>query len=319
MLSSGLTAAFATLICWTVGTFAFTIASKRADPAAVNRVRLFFAALLLSAVVVLFFKVTFIELFTLPTFAEWVWLGLSGIIGLTLGDYFAFTAYSILGSSRTSLFSTFAPVAALLLGIIILGESINGVGVLGMMISTGGIIWFIQSTQKINDKSIDKSQVVKGITFAILGAVGQGLGLVCAKKGLNITHQTGADLSAVHATWIRMSIGTIAAYSIAVFRKNIWLEFKTMTASKAIITPLLTGTLFGPVMGVSFSLFAASLIPVGIAQTIFSLLPITVMLAAIISGRERINGPSIIAAAICMVGVFILVWRDELVNWVHAF
>ena len=315
MLNSGLTAAFATLICWTVGTFAFTIASKRADPAAVNRVRLFFAALLLSIVVVVFFKVSIIELFTLPTLGEWFWLGLSGIIGLTLGDYFAFTAYSILGSSRTSLFSTFAPVAALLLGMVILGESINGVGIIGMMISTGGIIWFIQSTQKSNDKAIDKSQVLKGITYAILGAVGQGLGLVCAKKGLNITHDTGTDLSAVHATWIRMGIGTLAAYSIAVFKRNVWTELKIITSSKSIITPLLTGTFFGPVMGVSLSLFAASQIPVGIAQTIFSLLPITVMIAATISGREKINGPSIIAAVICMIGVFVLVWRDELITF----
>jgi drug/metabolite transporter (DMT)-like permease len=315
MLNSGLTAAFATLICWTVGTFAFTIASKRADPAAVNRVRLFFAALLLSIVVVVFFKVSIVELFTLPTLGEWFWLGLSGIIGLTLGDYFAFTAYSILGSSRTSLFSTFAPVAALLLGMVILGESINGVGIIGMMISTGGIIWFIQSTQKSNDKAIDKSQILKGITYAILGAVGQGLGLVCAKKGLNITHDTGTDLSAVHATWIRMGIGTLAAYSIAVFKRNVWTELKIITSSKSIITPLLTGTFFGPVMGVSLSLFAASQIPVGIAQTIFSLLPITVMIAATISGREKINGPSIIAAVICMVGVFVLVWRDELITF----
>lgn len=315
MLNSGLTAAFATLICWTVGTFAFTIASKRADPAAVNRVRLFFAALLLSIVVVVFFKVSIVELFTLPTLGEWFWLGLSGIIGLTLGDYFAFTAYSILGSSRTSLFSTFAPVAALLLGMVILGESINGVGIIGMMISTGGIIWFIQSTQKSNDKAIDKSQVLKGITYAILGAVGQGLGLVCAKKGLNITHDTGTDLSAVHATWIRMGIGTLAAYSIAVFKRNVWTELKIIASSKSIITPLLTGTFFGPVMGVSLSLFAASQIPVGIAQTIFSLLPITVMIAATISGREKINGPSIIAAVICMVGVFVLVWRDELITF----
>ena len=86
-----------------------------------------------------------------------------------------------------------------------------------------------------------------------------------------------------------------------------------MSVTRTIITPLLTGTFFGPVMGVSLSLYAASQIPVGIAQTIFSLLPITVMLAATISGRERINGPSIIAAAICMVGVFVLVWRDELI------
>ena len=247
--------------------------------------------------------------------AEWFWLGLSGIIGLTLGDYFAFTAYRILGSSRTSLFSTFAPVAALLLGMIILGEQLNAVGVLGMMISTGGIIWFIRTTQKSKDETIDKKHVIKGIVFAILGAVGQGLGLVCAKKGLNITHQIGADLTAVHATWIRMLIGTIAAYSIAIFNKNIWSEIKTIFTTKSQITPVLTGTVFGPVIGVSLSLFAASQIPVGIAQTIFSLLPITVIFAATVSGREKISKHSIIAASICMIGVFVLVWRDELIKW----
>ncbi len=315
MLNSGLLAAFGTLICWTVGTFAFTIASKRTDPAIVNRVRLFFAAILLSFVVVLFFNVSLIQLFTLPTLAEWLWLGLSGIIGLTLGDYFAFTAYRILGSSRTSLFSTFAPVAALLLGIIILGEQLNAVGILGMMISTGGIIWFIRTTQKSKDKTIDKKHVVKGIAFAILGAVGQGLGLVCAKKGLNITHTVGADLTAVHATWIRMVIGTIAAFSIAIFNKNVLSEIKLICTTKPLMAPVITGTIFGPVIGVSLSLYAASQIPVGIAQTIFSLLPITVIFAATVSGREKISKHSIIAASICMIGVFVLVWRDELITW----
>src|SRR5574343_165821 len=246
MLNSGLTAAFATLICWTVGTFAFTIASKRADPAAVNRVRLFFAALLLSIVVVVFFSVSIIELFTLPTIGEWFWLGLSGIIGLTLGDYFAFTAYSILGSSRTSLFSTFAPVAALLLGMVMLNETINLTGLIGMSVSTAGIIWFVQANRKEAEAHHDEKHVLKGVTFAILGAVGQGLGLVCAKKGLS----ADAFIHPVHATWIRMTIGALAAYTTVLFRINIWQEAKEVTASSDKVKPLLIGTTFGPVIGV---------------------------------------------------------------------
>lgn len=311
-MNTGLIAAFGTLACWTAGTFAFTLASKRAEPAVVNRVRLFWAALLLGFIVVLFYGISFIQLFTYPTFEEWFWLGLSGIIGLTLGDYFAFTAYSILGSSRTSLFSTFAPVAALLLGMVMLDEQLNMIGVIGMSISTAGILWFIRSTQKNNDESVDQAHLTKGILFAILGAVGQGLGLVCAKKGLNTLHVDGSDLNAVHATWIRMSIGTLAAYSLAVFNKNVLKEFVQLVSNKKQFTPLIIGTLFGPVTGVSLSLLAASQIPVGIAQTIFSLLPITVMLAATLSGREKLNMPSVIAAGVCMLGVFVLVWRDEL-------
>lgn len=311
-MNTGLIAALGTLLCWTAGTFAFTIASKRSEPAAVNRVRLFFAAFLLSLVVVFIFGLPVSGLFTLPTAEEWFWLGLSGIIGLTLGDYFSFTAYRILGSSRTSLFNTFAPVAALLLGMIMLGETINLTGFAGMLISMGGIVWFIRSTKQSHDETIDRKHLTQGISFAILGAVGQGLGLVCAKKGLNVVHTTGSDLSAVHATWIRMSVATLAAYSIAIFKRNIVAEFITLTTEKKRFIPLITGTVFGPVTGVSLSLLAAIHLQVGIAQTIFSMLPLTVMFAATISGKEKLNASSVIAALISMAGVFVLVWRNEI-------
>lgn len=311
-MSTGLIAAFGTLFCWTAGTMIFTIASQRTDPAALNRVRLVYATILLSLIVITLFKVPLKELFLLPTWEEWFWLGLSGIIGLTLGDFFAFSAFRILGSSRTSLFSPFAPVAALLLGMLMLNETINLFGGIGMLISIGGIFWFVQTTRKSNQEEIPQKQLLQGIGFAILGALGQGMGLVCAKKGLNITHVSGNDINPVHATWIRMFIGALAAYSLALFKRNVWNEFKTITGNAFTFTPTIMGTLFGPVAGVSLSLFAASQIPVGIAQTIFSLLPLTVMFAAIVSGREKLNVPTVIAALICLLGVVVLVWRDDL-------
>jgi drug/metabolite transporter (DMT)-like permease len=311
-MNTGILAAFATLLCWTIGTFAFTLASQRANPAAVNRVRLVFAALLLLLVVTIFYHISLVAIFTIPTLAQWFWLGLSGVIGLTLGDYFAFTAYSILGSSKTSLFSTFAPVAALVLGIMMLNETINLYGIIGMSISTSGIIWFVLATQKEAAQQHNKQLILKGIAFAILGAVGQGLGLVCAKKGLMLPTNTGGPISAVHATWIRMSVGAIIAYVSVLFSTNIIAEFKSITSNAYKLKPLLLGTLFGPVIGVSLSLLAATHLPVGLAQTIFSLLPITVMLAAVLAKREQVNYTALVAAAICILGVLVLVWRNEL-------
>lgn len=311
-MNTGLIAAFVTLLCWTAGTFAFTAASKQAEAGAINRVRLFYATILLSIVIVLLYGLSFTQLFTLPSFYEWFWLGLSGIIGLTIGDFFAFNAYSILGSSRTSLFSAFAPVAALLLGMIMLGETMNLAGVLGMLISICGILWFIRTTRRTTDETVDRKRISSGIVFAIIGAVTQGLGLVCSKKGLNIVHNNGLDLNPVHATWMRIFIAMLAAYSLAVFKRNILSEFKTMSSTPRIIKPLIAGTFFGPVMGVSFSLIAATQLQVGIAQTIFSMQPLTVMFAATISGKEKLSLPSVIAALVSVLGVFVLVWRDEL-------
>lgn len=315
-MNTGLIAAFGTLLCWTAGTFAFTAASRQAEAGAMNRVRLLHATLLLSLVVVLLYGLAPMELITLPTPYEWFWLGLSGIIGLTIGDFFAFNAYRILGSSRTSLFSAFAPVAALLLGILMLGETINLAGIMGMMISICGILWFIRSTRRTTDESVDRKRISSGILFAIIGAVTQGLGLVCSKKGLNIIHLQGPDLSPVHASWIRIIVAMLAAYSLAVFKRNILAELKTMSTTMVIARPLLIGTLFGPVLGVSLSLVAATQLQVGVAQTIFSLQPLTVMLAATISGKERLNASSVIAALVCVLGVFVLVWRDEISTFI---
>jgi drug/metabolite transporter (DMT)-like permease len=311
--TTGILAAFTTLACWTIGTFAFTHAAKLASPKSVNRVRLLFAMLLLSVVTVSVSTQSIIALFRLPNLHEWLWLGLSGVVGLSIGDHFAFTAFKMLGSSRASLFNTFAPFAALLLGMILLAEHISALGMLGMAISVGGLLWFIRVNQKNNlsKAGSNRQELMRGVLFAILGAICQGLGIVLAKKGLMITHE-GQDLSPVHATWIRMFTATVIIYVAGLFRTNLVAEFKEIAYKPQHLKPVLIGTVFGPVIGVSMSLLAASLIEVSLAQTIFSLLPITVMVVAAISGKEKIELGSFIAAIISVGGVFVLVWRDEI-------
>lgn len=310
--SFGLIAAVITLFCWTIGTFSFTRASELYAPKSINRVRLLFATVLLTVIVCLWRGIDPVSLFTTPLPEHWLWLGISGVVGLSIGDYFAFTAFKLLGSSRTSLFSTFAPGAALFGGFIFLGEQMNTIGLFGMAVSIGGLVWFIQSAAARKQNSEDKTHLKKGIVFAILGALSQGLGLVFAKKGLIIDSEAGRLLP-LHATWIRMFSATAVIYLVGVFKGGLWKEFKMVSFTPEIIKPVAVGTLFGPVIGVSMSLYAASVIEVSLAQTIFSLLPISVMLAAVFMRREKLDATSFIAALIGVAGVFILVWRNEII------
>lgn len=312
----GLIAAIITLCCWTVGTFAFTAASELYAPASINRVRLLYATVLLSVIVCCWQGFGITELFTQPLAEHWLWLGVSGIVGLSIGDYFAFSAYKMMGSSRTSLFSTFAPGAALLGGMILLGEQLNTIGLLGMAVSVGGLVWFIQSAAAHQHNKDEKTYLRKGIVYAILGALCQGLGLVFAKKGLILDSESGR-LMPVHATWIRMVIATLGMYVFGIVKGGLWKEFKAVSFTPSIVKPVLLGTLFGPVMGVSMSLYAASVIEVSLAQTIFSLLPISVMLAAVLMRKEKLDIVSFIAALIGVLGVCILVWRNEIVLLWH--
>ncbi|MBK6989842.1 MAG: DMT family transporter [Bacteroidetes bacterium] len=74
----------------------------------------------------------FTKIFTSDYSQAWLWLGLSGIVGLTFGDYFAFEAYSILGARLGSVLTTFAPAAALCLAWILLGETLSFIGIIGI-------------------------------------------------------------------------------------------------------------------------------------------------------------------------------------------
>ena len=180
-----------------------------------------------------------------------------------------------------------------------------------MLISVSGLIWFIQSNAKKRDDAVvDRKHIMSGILFAALGAVTQGVGLVFSKKGLFI--HPGQSLSPLHATWIRLFVATVMSYLYSSFKTNLWSEWKNISASRQVMKPLLTGTLFGPVLGISTSLYAVTHIEVSIAQTIFSLLPISVITAAILLGKEKLEATSLIAAIMGVAGVFVLVWRNEL-------
>lgn len=309
----GYLAATTTLVSWTIGTFAFTHASKLANPASVNRVRLLYAFLILSVLVSIVSGISPLELFTQPNRLQYFWFGLSGFVGLTLGDFFAFTAYGILGSRRTSLFSCFAPGAALLGAMMLIGEKIGWLGIFGMSISVGGIMLLVLSRkEQIQVQKEGSNQFVKGILFGALGAICQGLGLVMAKKGFSYSD---SGFSPLYATWIRMFAASVFVYLIGAFKVNLITEFKTISFHPAKLKPVLLGTLFGPVIGVSFSLLAATHLEASVAQTVFSLLPVTVLIASVIFFREKVPLLSYLAVLISILGVIILVWRDDLVWW----
>jgi drug/metabolite transporter (DMT)-like permease len=307
--SIGYIAACITLLSWTIGTFAFTRASKENNPASVNRVRLLYAVVFLSFLVVISLQINPIELFTQLSLEQYFWFGLSGFIGLTLGDYLAFTAYKILGGRRTSLFSCFSPGAALLAAYFLIGENVNFIGIIGMAVSISGILLLILSrkeqTHVANEGS---SSFWKGIIYAALGAICQGVGLVLAKKGF---FHSVENFNPIYATWIRMLVATIFVYLIGAFKINLWVEFKTITFDATKIKPVLIGTLFGPIIGVSFSMLAAANLEASVVQTLFSLLPVFVLFGAVIILKEKVPMKSYLAVLVSIIGVIILVWRND--------
>lgn len=304
---TGLIAALCTSLSWSIGIFPFTEASRRMGANAVNHFRLLLAAIVLAIILVAAAHQSLTTLFLSPTPEQWLWLSLSGIVGLSIGDYFSFTAFIILGTRVGSMFTTLAPGAALLFGFLILGETINMTGILGMLTTIGGII-FISLNQKDNTATqTQHGSLSKGILFAILAACCQGIGLVFAKKGMSLS----ADFNPLHATWMRMLAGAATAYIFTVSIGRFYEINQPVRENRnGGLKYLMLGTLFGPVIGVSLSLYTVSMIEVSVAQTIFSLVPVLVLFIGWIFFKEKLNWKALLAVMICMIGVMLLIWRD---------
>ena len=305
--------ALLTALSWSIGVFPFTEASRRMNPNTVNHFRLLLGVLILALFLLLFNHLTFLQLFTSAMPQHWIWFGLSGLIGLALGDYFGFTSYAILGTRVASVFTTLAPGAALLLGYVLLGEKINWLGVLGMAITIAGIIWISMSKKeqaKIAESDFGNKD--RGILFGVLAALCQGFGLVFAKMGMAYTIMDH-NFSSVHATFIRLFVSTVVTYGITIsigklkeINKPLW-ENKNKG-----LKYIIAGTIFGPTLGVALSMYAVSLINVSVAQTIFSLVPVMVLPLGYLFYREKITFKSALGAVVAISGVVVLIWRNEL-------
>ena len=305
--------AFFAMIVGALSTFPFTDVARKWGPVAVNHFRLLLAFIVLSIIVMIIDKKTPITLFTSPSSTEYLYLSASGIFGLAIGDYFGFHCLAILGEKKYSILNTIGPGAALGFGFVMIGERLDFIGILGMVISIAGMIWFIQAS---DTKELDKhvtheyGKVSKGVLFGLLAGICQGLHMTLSKKGL--TDETTL-ISPIHATWIRVFAATLAYFVFT---------FATGKLKEKVIAPILEekttllkatlATIFGLVLSIVLVMWSLTMCKVAIAQTILSLTPIIIMPVAYILYKEKMTIQTVFAGIVSIFGVYVLIWRDDI-------
>ena len=253
-----------------------------------------------------------------PRYADgetWMWLTLSGLMGYVLGDYCLFNAYILIGARFGQLFMTLAPPAAALSGWILLGEHMSWLALLGMSVTVIGISMSILG--KKDEQHRQHLQLpLKGVIFGIGAGVGQGVGLVLSKLGIEhyeqtIQHSLGHDTALMQqfldampmsATFIRAVTGLIC-FIIALF----WIGRQKMVLDglkqRRLMLIILLATITGPFVGVSLSLKATLYTSTGIAQTIMACTPILVLWPSHVLFRQKVTAREVIGAIISVVGV----------------
>jgi drug/metabolite transporter (DMT)-like permease len=287
-------AALATAVFWTATALSFEAATRRIGSFTVNILRLLFALVFLTL-----FNY-FIRGQALPLDASshaWLWLTVSGLIGFVFGDYFLFASYPIIGSRIAMLVMTLVPPMTALIGWLALGEVMSGLHVFGMFLTVSGIAMAI-FYRPVNQKKIRFSYPVKGIFFAFLGTVGQAVGLVLSKYGMQ-------SYNAFAASQIRVIAG-IAGFSILILALGKTGLVKNGLKDRKGMRNTVMGSFFGPFLGVSFSLLAVKYTETGIASTIMSIVPILIIPPSLVLFRQKFSWLEILGAFISVGGVVLM-------------
>jgi drug/metabolite transporter (DMT)-like permease len=275
----------------------FTLAGRRVGPSTVNRARLLLAAVL---AVGLHWVLRGEPLPSTATARAWLWLGLSGVIGLALGDASLFHAYVRIGPALSMLVFSTTPVFTTFFGYVFLGESLTAVEGLGIAVTLLGIAWVV-SEPKRRDFHGSGGSYRAGLLLAVGGALGQALGLLTAKVGLaeGIAAQSAnlvRLLGAAGAVWVAAFLTGAAHRTHALYREDRRASLFT-----------LAGTTAGPVFGVWLSLVALSRAPLGVASTLMGLTPIFLLPVARLVFYEPISYRAVFGTLVALSGATILV------------
>ncbi len=284
-------AALATAFFWTFSALFFESASRKVGSLSVNIIRLVIGLAFLSV-----FNLIRRGMI-LPTDASlynWTWLILSGLVGFVFGDLFLFKSYTIIGSRFSMLIMTLVPPITTFFSWIILGEKLKLLHFAGMALTFSGIAIAIFN-EPVKGEKLSIKLAPKGILFALGGALGQALGLVLSKLGMG-------NYDPFAATQIRVIAGVIG-FGVLVTVLSRWRNVLWATASRSGMPSITLGALFGPFLGVSFSLIAVKYTEAGIASTIMALVPVLIIAPAVLLYRQKVTIPEIIGAIISVGGV----------------
>ncbi|MCS5421812.1 MULTISPECIES: DMT family transporter [Psychrilyobacter] len=267
----------------------FEIAGKKVGSLTVNIVRLVQGMIFLS---ITSFYVRGLPLPTDASLKEYTFLGISGFIGMFLGDLFMFESFVLLGARITTLIMTTVPVVTALSAWILLGETLSFQEGTAVFLTIGGIFLVMFNG---NGKGEKKEKFpIKGMFCAIGGVLGQSLGMVFSKIGLE-------SYDPIAATQIRIIVATIA-FIILISVRGKWGEIKNGIKNKKAFRWLVVGSFFGPFVGVTAMLIALKNASAGIVSTLSSTSPILVIPFCILIFKERVRPIEILGAVISVGG-----------------
>jgi len=288
-------AGLATSFFFALTSIIFAASGRMVGSQVTNRIRLILA---LTYLVILNF-ILFGE--PLPLSADssrWIWLGLSGVIGLSLGDTFYFQSLISIGPRLGSLLLSLAPIFGSVIAWVFFGEILTPLQITGIILALSGIAWVVMSHKELPNTPHGHTR--RGVFFGVLAGLGQATGLVLSKQGMF------GNFSPFQANAIRMFTALLFTWTLTLIQGKAGTTIATLREKPGAIRLLALGALVGPVLGVSSSLFAVQNTEVGVASTLMALPPVILLPVSYFAFKEKIGWQAVAGTFLAILGVAVL-------------
>ncbi len=236
-------------------------------------------------------------------------LALSGLIGITLGDSAFFAALRHLGAQLTSVLQCLAPPLSALLAMAFYGETLSLTQTAGMLLTTAAVTGIILSRHRQSQQQIPRTSQsffsgfsglgkIPGLTWALVAALCQALGIVIARQALQTVDSTLGTLFR-----ILPAVLGLAVYSI--FREK-GADIRPIFANPKLARRLALAALVGSFLGLILMSVGAKYAKTGISLALSSTYPLWVIPLARIYLKEPGDPKSYAWTVLAILGIVVM-------------
>lgn len=229
-----------------------------------------------------------------------IFLFISGIIGLFIGDYFLFKAYTTIGARVTLLLTTLTPIIVSVFGFLFLKEILTMLQFFAILVTCVGIMLVVLYPKKKEmntEKNITIKFPVKGLIYGIIAVLMDAFGIIFTKAG-----SSGYDSFATTQT---RAIPALIAFILYITYRKEWKNVKECINDKSILFYTFMGTIMAT-MGMCALVEAMKYAKIGIVSTLASTSPIMIIPFSIIFFKEKVSKREVIGAIVSFTGVALL-------------
>lgn len=119
--------------------------------------------------------------------SSWVWMALAGIVHFVLGRYGNYRATQALGATLSTPVQQLSILIAMILALLFLGEHINGLNLLGIVLIMGGPAMLVRRRKTVAAAASSKNfepQFASGIAWGAVCTLGYGTSPLLIRLGL---------------------------------------------------------------------------------------------------------------------------------------